>query len=86
MLCRFCRPSINQPRDTAIEALGQRDTQFELRHIFSNQRCELHTFAVAQPHNLFLYYNFLRSHDRLRRSGRDETESSNPFKLVEANH
>jgi hypothetical protein len=27
---------------------------------------------------------FLCSHDRLRRSGRDERESSNPFKMVEA--
>jgi hypothetical protein len=29
---------------------------------------------------------FLRSHDRLRRSGRDESEPSNPRKLVDANH
>jgi hypothetical protein len=28
-------------------------------------------FAAAQPHNIFLYDNFLRSHDRLRRSGRE---------------
>jgi hypothetical protein len=42
--------------------------------------------VVAQPYNIFLYENFIRSHDRLRRSRRDESESSNPFKLVEAKH
>ena len=41
---------------------------------------------LAQGDNIFLYDNFLRSHDRLRRSGRDESESSNPFNFVEAGH
>ena len=53
---------------------------------FPDQRCKPFTFVVAQPYNIFLYENFLRSHDRLRRSRRDESESSNPFKLVEAKH
>src|ERR1700682_2943387 len=34
----------------------------------------------------FLYENFLPSHDRLRRSHRDESESSNPFTLIDAKH
>jgi hypothetical protein len=53
---------------------------------FPDQRCKLFTIVVAQPHNIFLYDNFLRRHDRLCRSGRGESESSNPFKMVEANH
>jgi hypothetical protein len=51
-----------------------------------DQRCKLFTFVAAQPHNILLYENFLRSHDRLRRSRRDESESSNPIKMVEAGH
>jgi len=50
------------------------------------QRRKLFTFVVAQPHNIFLYGNFPRSQDRFRPSGRDESESWIPFKLVEANH
>jgi hypothetical protein len=50
---------------------------------FPDQRFKQRTFAAAQPHNIFPY---LRSHDRLRRSGRDESESSNPFNFVEAGH
>ena len=53
---------------------------------FPDHRFKQRTFAAAQPHNIFLYDNFLRSHDRLRRSGRDESKSSNPLKLVEAGH
>jgi hypothetical protein len=53
---------------------------------FPSQRRKLLTFVAAQPHNIFLYDNFLRSHDRLRHSGRDESETSTHFKLVEANH
>jgi hypothetical protein len=53
---------------------------------FPDQRFKQRTFAAAQPHNIFLYDNFLRSHDRLRRSGRDESESSNSFNFVEAGH
>jgi hypothetical protein len=49
-------------------------------------RCKMFTFVVAQPHNIFLYENFLHSHGRLRRSHRDESESSNPFKFIEAGH
>src|SRR5207302_11501701 len=44
---------------------------------FPGQRRKLLTFVAVQPHNIFLYDNFLRSHDRLRRSGHDESESSN---------
>ncbi len=53
---------------------------------FPDQCFKQRTLAAAQPHNIFLYDNFLRSHDRFRRSGRDESESSIHFKLVEANH
>jgi hypothetical protein len=43
-------------------------------------------FAAARPHDVFLYGNFLRSHDRFRRLGRAESYSSNPFNFVEAGH
>jgi len=42
--------------------------------------------TILQPHNIFLYENFLRRHDRLRHSRPDKSESSNPFKTVEAGH
>src|SRR5260370_23930973 len=51
---------------------------------FSYQRFKPFAFRAAQPHNIFLYRNLLRSHDRLRRSRCDQSESSNPFNLVEA--
>ena len=35
---------------------------------FPDQRLKLLAFLAAQPHNIFLYRNLLRSHDRLRRS------------------
>jgi hypothetical protein len=42
--------------------------------------------STAQPHNIFFYGNFLCCHDRLRRSGRAESDSPNPFNYVEARH
>src|SRR6516164_8886180 len=44
----------------------------------------LRTLLRAQPHDIFLYRNVPSSHDRLRRSNHGKSESSNPFKLVEA--
>ena len=38
----------------------------------------------TQPHHIPLYRNVLSGHDSLRRSNRGESESSNPFKLFEA--
>jgi hypothetical protein len=51
---------------------------------FSDQRFKPFAFLAAQPHNIFLYRNLLRSHDCLRRLRCDQSESSNPFNLVEA--
>ncbi len=42
---------------------------------FPDQCLTERTFAAARPHDIFLYGNFLRSHDRLRRSGRAESYS-----------
>src|SRR6267378_8043950 len=43
------------------------------------------SFLTAQPHDILLYRNLPHSHDRLRRSPCDESESQNlhPFKLIE---
>src|SRR5271166_703500 len=38
----------------------------------------------AQPHHILLYRNLLRSHDPPPSSHRRQSESSNPYKLVEA--
>jgi hypothetical protein len=89
-------------RDAAIETLGRKDTQFGFRDIkpiavlrrvmpferppSTRSAPSEGGIAAAQPHNIFFYDNYLRSQDRLRRSSRDESESSNHFKLVEANH
>src|SRR5580704_12707850 len=53
---------------------------------FAYQRFELLTFLTAQPHNILLYRNVLRSHDCLRRIRCDQSESQNscPCKLIEA--
>ncbi len=52
----------------------------------SYQRFKLFAFLAAQPHNILLYRNLLRSHDRLRRLRRHGIESQNPYpcKLIEA--
>jgi hypothetical protein len=42
---------------------------------FSYQRFELLAFLNAQPHNILLYRNLLRSHDCLRRMPSDQSES-----------
>ena len=46
----------------------------------------LFPFAVAPPHNIFFYENFFVAMIASRRSGRDESELSNPLKPVEAEH
>jgi hypothetical protein len=53
---------------------------------FPQKRLQPLAFLAAQPHDILLYRNLLRSHDRLRRSRCDESESQNPhpFKLIEA--
>src|SRR5450432_2036156 len=53
---------------------------------FAYQRFEFLTFLTAQPHNILLYRNLLRSHDCLRRIRCDQSESQNsrPCKLIEA--
>src|ERR1035437_6668147 len=52
----------------------------------SYQRFKLFAFLAAQPHNILLYRNPLRSHDRLRRLRRHGIDSQNPYpcKLIEA--
>jgi hypothetical protein len=62
---------------------------FEFIEDFYNPRrrpssLEPFAFLAAQPHNIFLYRNLLRSHDCLHRPTGDESESRNPCKLVEA--
>src|SRR6184192_620006 len=52
---------------------------------FPNQGFKPFAFLAAQPHNILLYRNLLRSHDCLPSPVvGDESESLNPFKLVEA--
>jgi hypothetical protein len=53
---------------------------------FPDQWRKLFPFAVAQPHNICLCENFFVAMIASRRSARDESESSNPFKSVEAKH
>jgi hypothetical protein len=77
-------PAFTRFRDIGLQQNPR--LQQALRRVlsFPQQRCKPLAFLATQPHNISLYRNLLRSHDRLHRPRCDKSESQNPFKLVEA--
>jgi len=60
-------PAFTGFRDIGLQQYPRLQQPLRWALSFSYQRFELLAFLAAQPHNILLYRNLLRSHDPLRR-------------------
>ena len=79
-----CRSSLRRPRDIGLQQNARLQQPLRPPLSFADQRLQMLAFLRAQPRHILLYRDVLASHARLRRSNRNQSESSNPFELVEA--
>jgi hypothetical protein len=79
-------PAFTGFRDVGLQQYSRLEQSLGRALAFPYQRFKLFAFLAAQTHNILLYRNLLGSHDCLRRSRCDESESQKhrPFKLIEA--